>query len=57
MAGIVCLGTPFQGSSQAVYTQWLAKLVRLQEAEGHKYTLLKTLQKDSPGLHALSIDF
>ncbi|KAF2632596.1 hypothetical protein BU25DRAFT_487060 [Macroventuria anomochaeta] len=57
VAGIVFLGTPFQGSGEAAYAQWLAELVRLQEAEGHRYTLLKTLQKDSPGLHALSIDF
>ncbi|KAF1364158.1 TPR-like protein [Lizonia empirigonia] len=57
IAGIVFLGTPFQGSGEAAYAQWLAKLIRLQEAEGHRYTLLKTLQKDSPSLHALSIDF
>lgn len=57
VSGIVFLGTPFQGSSEAAYAQWLAKLVRLQEADGHRYTLLRTLQKDSPSLHTLSIDF
>ncbi|KAH7092522.1 hypothetical protein FB567DRAFT_625504 [Paraphoma chrysanthemicola] len=57
VAGIVFLGSPFQGSDEAAYAQWLAKLVRLQEEEGHKYTLLKTLQKESRELHNLSIDF
>ncbi|KAH7066288.1 hypothetical protein BKA63DRAFT_524118 [Paraphoma chrysanthemicola] len=57
VAGIVFLGSPFQGSDEAAYAQWLAKLVRLQEEEGHKYTLLRTLQKESRELHNLSIDF
>ncbi|KAJ8105940.1 hypothetical protein OPT61_g9872 [Boeremia exigua] len=57
VAGMVFLGTPFQGSGEAAYAQWLAKLIRLQKAEGHRYTLLETLQKDSPALYALSIDF
>jgi hypothetical protein len=57
VSGIVFLGTPFQGSKEATYAQWLAKLIRLQESEGHRYTLLKTLQKDSRELHNLSVDF
>jgi hypothetical protein len=57
VSGIVFLGTPFQGSEQAEYAQWLARLIRLHEAEGHRYTLLKTLQKDSRELHNLSVDF
>jgi hypothetical protein len=57
VSGIIFLGTPFQGSKEAKYAQWLAKLIRLQEAEGHKYTLLNTLQKDSRELHSLSVDF
>ncbi|KAF1937380.1 hypothetical protein EJ02DRAFT_385756, partial [Clathrospora elynae] len=57
VSGIIFLGTPFQGSGEAAYAQWLAMLIRLQEKKGNKYTLLKTLQKDSAGLHALSIDF
>jgi hypothetical protein len=57
VSGIVFLGTPFQGSKEATYAQWLAKLIRLQEADGHKYTLLKTLQKESQELHNLSVDF
>jgi hypothetical protein len=57
VSGIIFLGTPFQGSKEATYAQWLAKLIRLQEAKGHKYTLLNTLQKDSRELHNLSVDF
>jgi hypothetical protein len=57
VSGIIFLGTPFQGSKEAKYAQWLAKLIRLQAAEGHKYTLLNTLQKDSRELHSLSVDF
>ncbi|KAF1951354.1 hypothetical protein CC80DRAFT_210229 [Byssothecium circinans] len=57
VAGIIFLGTPFQGSSEAVYAQWLAKLIRLQEAEGHRYTLLKTLQRECASLRDLLTSF
>jgi hypothetical protein len=56
VAGIIFLGTPFRGSDQAAYGQSLAKFIRLQQEES-SYTLLDTLQKDSPSLDALSIDF
>ncbi|KAF2625473.1 hypothetical protein BU25DRAFT_473452 [Macroventuria anomochaeta] len=57
IAGIVFLGTPFQGSKEAAYAQWPAKLIRLQEDERHGYTLLETLQKDCASLRDLLIDF
>lgn len=49
--GIIFLGAPFQGSDAAVYGEWLAQLTLLDS------TLLKSLKKDSPSLHALSRDF
>ncbi|KAL9035008.1 MAG: hypothetical protein Q9214_006785, partial [Letrouitia sp. 1 TL-2023] len=51
VAGIVFLGTPFQGSDAAIYGKWLAQLGSLDT------TLIKSLEKDSPALHALSSDF
>ncbi|EON65753.1 hypothetical protein W97_04992 [Coniosporium apollinis CBS 100218] len=51
VAGIIFLGAPFQGSDAAVYGKWLAQLARLDS------TLLESLEKDSPSLHALSSDF
>ena len=51
VAGIIFLGAPFQGSDAAAYGKWLAQLARLDS------TLLESLKKDSPSLHALSRDF
>lgn len=51
VAGIVFLGAPFQGSDAAIYGKWLAQLGRLD------MTLIKSLEKDNPALHALSSDF
>lgn len=55
IAGIIFLGTPFQGSDAAEYGKKLAKLIRLPNED--KYTLLETLQKDNQELYNLSIDF
>ncbi|KAF1352876.1 hypothetical protein EJ07DRAFT_158900 [Lizonia empirigonia] len=57
VAGIVFPGAPFQGSKEAAYAQWPAKLIRLREDEGHGYTLLDMLQKDCESLRDLSADF
>jgi hypothetical protein len=51
VAGIIFLGAPFQGSDAALFGKWLARL------SGHDATLLELLEKDSPGLCALSRDF
>jgi hypothetical protein len=51
VAGIIFLGTPFQGSDAATYGKWLAHLA------GHDTTLLRSLLKDSQNLRDLSSDF
>ncbi|KAF2499993.1 hypothetical protein BU16DRAFT_233539 [Lophium mytilinum] len=52
VGGIIFLGAPFQGSDAAMYAEWLAELGRLPSA-----TLLQSLVKNCPSLHALSRDF
>ncbi|KFY32634.1 hypothetical protein V493_00017 [Pseudogymnoascus sp. VKM F-4281 (FW-2241)] len=51
VAGVIFLGTPFQGSNAAV----LGK--RLAQVTGGDLSLLELLQKDNPNLHALAKDF
>lgn len=51
MSGIIFLGTPFQGSSVAVFGK------RLAQVTGGNLSLLELLQKDNPNLHSLSKDF
>ncbi|KAF2803835.1 uncharacterized protein BDZ99DRAFT_546416 [Mytilinidion resinicola] len=51
VGGIIFLGAPFQGSDVAVYGKWLAQVGGLDP------TLLESLVKDCPSLHALSRDF
>lgn len=51
VAGIIFLGTPFQGSNAAGLGSFIARL------GGFDSTLLKLLQKDNPELHKLSRNF
>lgn len=50
-AGIVFLGTPFQGSNVAVYGRWLAQAV------GHDKTLLESFNKNSPAFYEIEREF
>jgi hypothetical protein len=51
IAGVLFLGSPFQGSDAAVFGKWLARLSRLDS------TLLENLRNGSPELYALQEDF
>lgn len=51
VAGVVFLGTPFQGSDIAGVG------TRLAQISGLDSTILKMLEKDSPDLYGLSRDF
>ncbi|CAG8948701.1 hypothetical protein HYFRA_00001822 [Hymenoscyphus fraxineus] len=51
VAGIIFLGTPFQGSDAAVYGNLIARFTGLDA------TLLKMLQRENPELHKLSRQF
>lgn len=50
-AGIVFLGTPFQGSNVAVYGPWLAQAV------GHDKKLLESFRRNSPALYDIEREF
>ena len=51
MAGIMFLETPREGREAAVYGVWLAQVAR------HDRTLLESLKRNSPALHAIARDF